>query len=89
MNWLECHWRFLNGFGMIEGETAKFDCMLTMLRDMIATGVPKDDVGFQTHRWHGIDDLDRLGVIMEEVKALGLRVSITEFNIAIPDQGAT
>jgi len=28
-------------------------------------------------------------VIIEEVKALGLRVSITEFDIAIPDQGAT
>lgn len=76
---------FYNDFGMIEGGTAKFDGMMTMLRDLIAKGVPIDGVGFQTHIWHDIDDLHRLGEMMDEVRALGLRVSITEFDVAIPN----
>ena len=77
---------FYNDFGMIEGST-KFEGMMVLLRDLLAKDVPIDGVGFQAHVWWDIEELSSLGDMMDEVQALGLKTSITEFDVAIPDSG--
>ncbi len=63
--------------------------VLTMLRGMIARGVPVDGVGEQGHYQIGFPPLCDIEEAIEDFAALGLKVMITELDVdVLPSRGA-
>ncbi|MCB1249922.1 MAG: endo-1,4-beta-xylanase [Acidimicrobiales bacterium] len=79
---------FYNDFG-IELANPRADAVYDLVRGMVGRGVPIDGVGFQAHL--SVDSCptptsctDGLLTEMARYEALGLQVSITELDVAIP-----
>jgi endo-1,4-beta-xylanase len=75
---------FYNDYN-IEAPGPKFQAVLAMLRDFVSRGVPIDGVGMQMHLDTGTyPDAKGLAENMAQIKALGLQVHITEFDVRVP-----
>jgi endo-1,4-beta-xylanase len=79
----------------LEQDGAKWNAVLTMLKDFKARGVPLDGLGFQAHlgyRSGWYDFLPRPGVLAQhfrDLDKLGLEGRITEFDFALEDAPGT
>jgi endo-1,4-beta-xylanase len=79
----------------LEQDGAKWNAVLTMLKDFKARGVPVDGLGFQAHlgyRSGWYDFLPRPAVLarhFRDIDKLGLEGRITEFDFALEDAPGT
>jgi endo-1,4-beta-xylanase len=75
---------FLNDYGL-EPDTslakAKRLAVLALLRRLLNSGAPVQGLGLQAHLVAG-DRFDSLGAFLEQVRALGLRVAVTELDVS-------
>jgi len=69
-----------------EAETVnpKSDAIYAMVRDFRRRGVPIDGVGFQMHIANLLADVVSISANIERFTALGVRVHITEMDVALP-----
>lgn len=77
---------WLNEYGA-DWNPQKHRALVELLRTLLAQGVPIDGVGLQTHRL-SVDGPDRAAFerVLRDYEALGLRVAITELDVAVaPD----
>ncbi|MFD4474719.1 endo-1,4-beta-xylanase [Streptomyces sp. NPDC058471] len=79
---------YLNDYNIEDGRP-KSDAVYELVKSLLAAGVPIHGVGFQCHFHTGWTPSPALEVQMKRFAALGLRVSITEFDCAIKDGGTT
>lgn len=62
---------------------ARHDALVALLRELLGRGVPIDGIGLQTHRFTpGGPDEDAFADQLRDFAALGLRVAITELDVA-------
>jgi endo-1,4-beta-xylanase len=69
-----------------EGFTARREALLTLIRDLLARGVPLHGIGLQGHirGQHEIDE-DALSRFVSEIRSLGLSVHVTELDVIDKD----
>lgn len=79
---------YINDYNIEDGRP-KSDAMYNYVKGLLAEGVPIHGVGFQCHFHTGWTPSSALLTQMKRFAALGLRVSITEFDCAIKDGGNT
>ncbi len=79
---------YINDYNIEDGRP-KSDAMYNYVKGLLADGVPIHGVGFQCHFHTGWTPSTPLLAQMKRFAALGLRVSITEFDCAIKDGGTT
>jgi len=74
---------FYNDYGN-EGLNGKSNYIYSMVSNLISQGVPIDGVGWQCHVSHNWRLNDDIWENAQRLTALGLQVSVTELDVAIP-----
>ncbi|WP_231756854.1 endo-1,4-beta-xylanase [Microbulbifer elongatus] len=74
---------YYNDYSISGGNSAKFNCLLTMLDELQADGAPIDGVGLQMHIQIDWPTTDHLRSAFQAIVERGLKVKITELDVPV------
>lgn len=73
---------YYNDFS-IEQNGPKMDKLVEVITDFQSRGIPLDGIGFQMHVFMDYPSIDAISAAMKKVVAKGLKVKITELDVAV------
>ncbi|HSC68125.1 MAG TPA: endo-1,4-beta-xylanase [Cellvibrio sp.] len=73
---------YYNDFS-IEQNGPKMDKLVEVITDFQSRGIPLDGIGFQMHVFMDYPSIDNISAAMKKVVAKGLKVKITELDVAV------